>query len=189
MGIISKLICLIWSVALLALLSAPVAVVASDIAASTTAYDHQTQLSNAYDGTSAATQDYDSAPASAENKKRNGTVGTGGALAGFVEFLAAKGVEQGRDALGRFLPKAGGEVVPGSMAEQAVWDAINQKPGWSVIEGRVSVRNATKVLPATKVNRMCSPAMPLAASPPMLFVHRCATAATSGTPTASPADD
>jgi hypothetical protein len=30
----------------------------------------------------------------------------------------------------------------GAAAEQAVWDAISQKPGWSVIEGRVSVRNA-----------------------------------------------
>ena len=47
-----------------------------------------------------------------------------------------------RDALGRFLPKAGGEIVPGSIAEQAVWDAVRQKPGWNVIEGRVSVRNA-----------------------------------------------
>jgi Pretoxin HINT domain len=56
---------------------------------------------------------------------------------------AAKAVEQGRDAMGRFLPKSGGEVVPGSLAEQAVWDAIkDNKPGWSVIEGRVSVRNS-----------------------------------------------
>jgi RHS repeat-associated protein len=53
-----------------------------------------------------------------------------------------KVAEQGRDALGRFLPKSGGEIVPGSAAEQAVWDAVKQKPGWSVIEGRVSVRNA-----------------------------------------------
>jgi len=55
--------------------------------------------------------------------------------------FAAKGTEQGRDALGRFLPKSGGEVVPGSMAEQSVWNAVRQKPGWNVIEGRVSVRN------------------------------------------------
>lgn len=44
--------------------------------------------------------------------------------------------------MGRFLPKSGGEVVPGSLAEQAVWQAIKDKLCWSVIEGRVSVRNS-----------------------------------------------
>jgi hypothetical protein len=29
------------------------------------------------------------------------------------------------------------------MAEQEVWDAIKQKPGWDVIEGRVNVRDAS----------------------------------------------
>jgi RHS repeat-associated protein len=80
--------------------------------------------------------------------KSMGTVAAvaGGALAirSLVKMFAgaAKSVEQGRDAFGRFLPKSGGEVVPGSQSEQAVWDAIKQKPGWNVIEGRVSARNA-----------------------------------------------
>jgi RHS repeat-associated protein len=65
--------------------------------------------------------------------------GPGAALANGPEFS----VEQGRDALGRFLPKSGGELKPGSAAEEAVWDAVRQKPGWQVIEGRVSVRDAT----------------------------------------------
>ncbi|WKT59635.1 RHS repeat-associated core domain-containing protein [Microbulbifer thermotolerans] len=30
----------------------------------------------------------------------------------------------------------------GAAAEQKVWDAVKKKPGWSIIEGRVSVRNA-----------------------------------------------
>jgi hypothetical protein len=42
---------------------------------------------------------------------------------------------------GRFAsPQGPGRA--GGNAEQAVWDAIRQKPGWQVIEGRVSVRNA-----------------------------------------------
>jgi RHS repeat-associated protein len=52
-------------------------------------------------------------------------------------------LEQPRDALGRFAPKVGGEVPPGSIAESATWDAIANKPGWSVIPGRVYVRDAT----------------------------------------------
>lgn len=35
-----------------------------------------------------------------------------------------------------------GPGTAGAAAEQKVWDAVKQKPGWSVIEGRVSVRNA-----------------------------------------------
>ena len=31
----------------------------------------------------------------------------------------------------------------GAAAEQSVWDAVSQKPGWSVIEGQVGVRNAS----------------------------------------------
>jgi hypothetical protein len=31
----------------------------------------------------------------------------------------------------------------GAAAEQSVWDAVNHKPGWSVIEGQVGVRNAS----------------------------------------------
>ena len=31
----------------------------------------------------------------------------------------------------------------GAAAEQSVWDAVAQKPGWSVIEGQVGVRNAS----------------------------------------------
>ena len=74
----------------------------------------------------------------------DGPIGGGVAKAGIrtTEKLAAKGVEQGRDALGRFLPKNGGEVIPGSGAEKAVWDAVRQKPDWSVVEGRVTVKNA-----------------------------------------------
>ena len=57
-------------------------------------------------------------------------------------FIGARGAEQGRDAMGRFLPKAAGEAVPGSLAERGVWDAVKGKAGWNVIEGRVTVRNA-----------------------------------------------
>ena len=31
----------------------------------------------------------------------------------------------------------------GAAAEQSVWDAVKQKPGWNVIEGQVGVRNAS----------------------------------------------
>ncbi len=31
----------------------------------------------------------------------------------------------------------------GAAAEQSVWDAVSQKPGWNVIEGNVGVRNAS----------------------------------------------
>jgi hypothetical protein len=65
----------------------------------------------------------------------------GNALGIVDEAGSARVVEQGRDALGRFLPKSGGEVIPGSQAEQSVWDAVGRKPGWRVIEGRVAVRN------------------------------------------------
>jgi hypothetical protein len=51
-------------------------------------------------------------------------------------------IEQGRDALGRFLPKTPGQLRPGSLAEQATFDAIKQKPGWQVIDRAVSVRDA-----------------------------------------------
>jgi hypothetical protein len=30
----------------------------------------------------------------------------------------------------------------GALGEQGVWDAVKQKPGWNVVEGRVSVRDA-----------------------------------------------
>jgi RHS repeat-associated protein len=36
-------------------------------------------------------------------------------------------------------PRDGGRG--GASAEQAVWDAVRQKPGWNLVEGRVSVRN------------------------------------------------
>jgi RHS repeat-associated protein len=52
-------------------------------------------------------------------------------------------VEQPRDVLGRFAPKVGGEVAPGSIAESATWDAIANKPGWTVTPGRIYVRDAT----------------------------------------------
>jgi hypothetical protein len=52
-------------------------------------------------------------------------------------------VEQPRDTLGRFLPKVGGELRPGSLAEQATFNAVRQKPGWSVVDRPVSVRDAT----------------------------------------------
>jgi RHS repeat-associated protein len=42
---------------------------------------------------------------------------------------------------GKFASPLGGGRA-GAAAEQAVWDAVRQKPGWTVIEGRVSVRNA-----------------------------------------------
>jgi len=51
--------------------------------------------------------------------------------------------EQGRNALGQFLPLKGGEVIPGSNAENVTWAAIKNKPGWRVIEGRVYARDAT----------------------------------------------
>jgi hypothetical protein len=52
-------------------------------------------------------------------------------------------LEQPRDALGRFLPKTGGEVSPGSLAEGAIWDAIEAKPGWQVTRGRIYATDAT----------------------------------------------
>jgi hypothetical protein len=62
-----------------------------------------------------------------------------------VRYNAPSGsvVEQSRDALGRFLPKVGGEVRPGSLAEQATFDAVLQKPRWRVIRDPISVRDAT----------------------------------------------
>jgi hypothetical protein len=45
-----------------------------------------------------------------------------------------------RTANGKFAsPNGAGRS--GAAAEQSVWDAVNQKPGWSVIEGQVGVRN------------------------------------------------
>ncbi|AJQ97865.1 hypothetical Protein YC6258_05837 [Gynuella sunshinyii YC6258] len=46
-----------------------------------------------------------------------------------------------RTADGKFA-SPNGPGTAGAAAEQKVWDAVKQKPGWSVIEGRVSVRNA-----------------------------------------------
>jgi RHS repeat-associated protein len=51
------------------------------------------------------------------------------------------GGEQGRDALGKFMKKNAGDAAPGSGAEKAAWDAIRQKKGWTVTEGRISVRD------------------------------------------------
>jgi len=50
--------------------------------------------------------------------------------------------EQPRNALGQFAKKIGGEAAPGSFAEKAVWDAIEGKPGWQVIRGRVHAIDA-----------------------------------------------
>ena len=36
-----------------------------------------------------------------------------------------------------------GKGLPGASAEKATWEAIKSKPGWRVIEGRVSVRDAS----------------------------------------------
>jgi hypothetical protein len=52
-------------------------------------------------------------------------------------------VFQPRDSRGRFAAKVGGELAPGSLAEPAIWDAIAQKPGWTVIPGRVYVVDST----------------------------------------------
>jgi RHS repeat-associated protein len=43
---------------------------------------------------------------------------------------------------GKFAKPQGSEK-PGEMAEKSVWDAIKNKPGWRVIEGRVYVRNSS----------------------------------------------
>jgi hypothetical protein len=56
---------------------------------------------------------------------------------------AAHVVEQGRDATGRFVTKLGGELRPGTLAEQAVGAAIRNKPGWSVLGEQVYVRDLT----------------------------------------------
>jgi RHS repeat-associated protein len=52
-------------------------------------------------------------------------------------------IEQPRDAAGRFAQKVGGELAPGSIAESATWDAIANKPGWTITRGRVYVRDTT----------------------------------------------
>jgi hypothetical protein len=74
-------------------------------------------------------------------------VGKGGKLFRAVDtggdFGRAVLREQGRDALGRFLPKNPGELRPGSLAEQATFDAVARKPGWTVIREPVHVRDAT----------------------------------------------
>ncbi|MDC6167875.1 hypothetical protein [Paucibacter sp. XJ19-41] len=59
---------------------------------------------------------------------------------------AAKGASVGwnngwRTADGKFASPLGGGSA-GAAAEQSVWNAVAQKPGWRAIEGRVSVRNA-----------------------------------------------
>lgn len=64
----------------------------------------------------------------------------------FAELVAAnKGVgwKNGwRTADGKFAsPNGAGRS--GAAAEQSVWDAVSQKPGWNVIEGNVGVRNAS----------------------------------------------
>ena len=41
------------------------------------------------------------------------------------------------------MAKKPGDVPPGSLAEQAVWDAIAKKPGWSVAKQRVYVTDHT----------------------------------------------
>ena len=46
-----------------------------------------------------------------------------------------------RTADGRFASPQG-PGAPGAAAEESVWNAVAAKPGWQVIEGRVSVRNA-----------------------------------------------
>jgi hypothetical protein len=60
-------------------------------------------------------------------------------------FAAARsagwsGVEQGRDALGRFVPKKPGQLRPGSVAEARALDAVEKKRGWTVMRRRVRVR-------------------------------------------------
>lgn len=60
-----------------------------------------------------------------------------------TDGISSKAVEQGRDRLGRFLPRNGGDVIPGSIAEHEVWDAIKKKDGWRVIDEHVTVRDST----------------------------------------------
>lgn len=43
---------------------------------------------------------------------------------------------------GKFASPRGQAPLPGSVAEKSVWDAIAQKPGWTVQRGHVAVRNA-----------------------------------------------
>jgi len=50
--------------------------------------------------------------------------------------------EQARDALGRFLPKSGGEAIPGSAGVEQVRKAIEQKKGWKVIGEEISFRDS-----------------------------------------------
>jgi RHS repeat-associated protein len=71
----------------------------------------------------------------------NYCVGCSGVLVHNPGGDCPKGVgEQARDPLGRFLRKIGDERRPGSLTEEGVWDAVSRKPGWRVIEGRVTVR-------------------------------------------------
>jgi hypothetical protein len=92
-------------------------------------------------------EDFSSAALTAavfEGVIRSGTPSRGSVPVESKPRVASKrAVEQPRDALGRFMSKTGDEAIPGSIAEQNVWDAVKQKPGWQVVEGRVSVRDAS----------------------------------------------
>ncbi|PWU10510.1 MAG: hypothetical protein C5B50_25465 [Verrucomicrobia bacterium] len=50
--------------------------------------------------------------------------------------------EQGRDSVGRFVNKGAGELSPGVLAEKEVWEAIEKRPGWTVIKRKVRFKNA-----------------------------------------------
>lgn len=99
-----------------------------------------------YDAALVSASDYDCGPILFAEEKQNRSRGTGALFDEFAKLFAAEteGVawKNGwRTANGKFAsPLDGGSA--GAEAEQAVWDAVAQKPGWSVIEGRVSVRNA-----------------------------------------------
>jgi hypothetical protein len=102
MKIVSKLLCSIWAIALLAILDIVLPVAASGVSISPFVNDEQIQVSIAYDGASSPTFDYDSTSAHTANEKANQTR-TGAVFGRFPEFLAAEETEVGASAI----PKGG----------------------------------------------------------------------------------
>ena len=111
MKIASKLLCSIWAVTLLVILSFALSVAALAMPVATVAYGGQQQPSNAYDGTSPETFDYDSAVAPPANENTNQTVRMGGAFAKVGEFLAAKGGGQTFEILDGVRRSKAGDLV------------------------------------------------------------------------------
>lgn len=128
-----RLLALLWIVAELV----PVPLVANAIS-----YDTSNRAVHAYDGPGNASLVYDAATRPPDNRQQKRPQGEWHTFCRFANLLAAESgapsfVEQGRNALGQFISKVGGEVAPGSTAVSDFIENATQN-GWTHVDTEVS---------------------------------------------------